>query len=128
MDKQKTKITVIALGIWFYLAILLALLQSYLMFGKISLFILLLIAITLIYKKTTKIIYPKIISQSKTTKIILYIASLIHFIPLFMQLIGKSPPGPDNVVAALIGLLIYSMIQKSEIKREEQKIKKIIST
>lgn len=107
-NKKQNKLleyTLLILGVWWVIAFLLAGLQAYLM-SQIFLFVILGIVIAPLIFYLHYLIYKKIIQKKFYAKIILFVYALVNFIPLALQILNIQSPGIDNIIAALIGLLL----------------------
>ena len=115
MENKKLKYTLIILGIWWAIAVFLAITQIYLMGLMKVLLIIAIITIPIIISLHL-LLYKKLMKKSKITEGIFFLYIFIHFIPLTLQLSGLKEPGFDNIIIALIGsILIYSTKSKREI-------------
>ncbi len=65
----------------------------------------------------------KLQKEKRWAKIILYIYIIINFIPLILQFTGIKDPGLDNIIAGIIGLLLYLSIEKVHTIKKAKKLK-----
>src|SRR3989344_3346697 len=98
---RKLKIVLYVLGIWWAIAFLFAAFQAYSMSRlgySIPIGLLLSIAVLFLHVR----LYHKLAKNRKGALIAFYVYASIHFIPLFLQLVGLKTPGADNIIAAFI--------------------------
>lgn len=103
-ENKKLKFLLIALGIYWTIALLISIFQLLIMFRNPFLFLTIILLPLPIYLHLK--LYKKLEENNKTALIILYIYALIHFIPLILQLLAIKPAGIDNVITALIGFFL----------------------
>ncbi len=121
MKKQKIKqnknprlkIILVILGIWWALAFFIAACQFYIM-SRVIISLPIGLILSFIVFWLHLFLYKKIKQEKKLAIIILYIYAVIHFIPLVLQLTGMKTPGLDNVVVAVIGLLLVYTKEKND--------------
>ena len=103
------KIILYLIGIWWTIAFLQATIQLYFL-TKIAIIIPIGTLISLVILYLHYLLYKK--SDKILGKIIIKLYSLLHFIPLILQLRFLEQPGFDNIITALIGLILYYSITK----------------
>jgi len=112
-NKTNNKISAVywMITVWASIGIFLAFMQVYLMFGRmyyvLPLFLIAILLFNYFFKKFMNLI------QNKNGKAIIfaYVFSGVHFIPLILQLLRFSSPGPDNLLTALIGLWFFYVLE-----------------
>jgi len=98
----------LAIATWWSIAFLLAFVQAYFMSGNPA-FIPLAIIFPIVLFFINFGIYKKL-EKGKTWAItIVYFYATLHFIPLALQFTGIQPPGIDNIITAVIGLLLITL-------------------
>jgi len=109
------KVFFIAMSLWWTLIIsigfVLIFIQSIFIFDKLGIAILFWLVTILLFNYGLKSIYKN--RNKKWVHTFLFIFAIFHFIPLLLQLIGLSAPGPDNIVTAIIGFWIVYIIRKN---------------
>ncbi len=108
---KRLKFVLMVLGIWWTLAVLLATFQAYFMTNSLISFpIGILFAFLVFYMHI--LLYKKLLQNRKKARLIYFIYTGIHFIPLLLQFTGIQSPGLDNIVTALIGLVMILAVEK----------------
>ncbi len=103
--------TFTVLGVWWALATLLATIQAYNTYRSFIVLLGVLLAALLLYAHL--LLGRKILEQNKVARIIAFVYAGAHFIPLLAQLLGLKEPGLDNLIPALIGCLVLSLVETS---------------
>jgi len=111
MNKEVcSRLFFISATIWGSIGIFLIFLQVYLMFQYLLFVLPLFLLSEYFFVKGMGKAQRKLRNPSKTFVVASYVAGVVHFIPLILQLGRISAPGFDNVVAALIGLWILWLV------------------
>ncbi len=105
MKKKSQKLMILALGIWWTIAFVLAAFQAYFM-SQLVVFLLLGLVIAALVAFAHFRLYRSLIKEKKLAKITYLAYASIHFIPLILQIIGLRIPSIDSAITSLIGLLM----------------------
>ncbi len=103
-QNRKLKYFLVVLGVYWTIALAIAIFQGLIMFRNPLIFLTIILLPLPIYLHF--LLYKKAEKNKRTAIILLYIYALINFFPLILQLLKIKPTGIDNIITALIGLIL----------------------
>lgn len=107
-------------GAWWALAALLATVQAYNTYR--SFFVIVLgVALTALVFYMHLLLGEKVSEKNKVARIIAFGYAGIHFIPLLAQFLTLKEPGLDNLITALLGLVILVFLDESLFLRHTER-------
>lgn len=110
---MKRNLVLLGLSVWWFAASIILAFQAYVMTKSVVItFIATILAIIIAIGNLW--LEKKLRQKKKYARVICYVYIFLHFIPILMQFIYIKSAGFDNILAALIGLLLLISINQNQ--------------